>query len=382
MNDVAITRCDTYSPPLVYEAVKTSVARLGGMSCFVKPGQTVLLKPNLLFSSSPQEAIVTHPYVVGAVARLVGDCGGKMIIADSPGGPLARFRLQRAYGKAGLDAVATDTGASLNFDLKISEISNPGGDLIKRFELLHVAAMADVVINLPKLKNHEFMRLTGATKNIFGLVPGLTKAGYHAKLVTADNFARMLLDLLFLVKPALTVMDAVVGMEGDGPAAGKPRKIGVIMASRNTLALDAAGAYITGARAEDIPVQKLALARGIPGADIREVEILGALLDSVRVKDFRPPKGAGFATDRLPAPIRHYLGNSLIVPTEIRKKDCNGCQECYRMCPVKAITMNDKKALINKNMCIRCYCCHEICPSRAIDLKPSLLGRLLTRLQR
>lgn len=348
------------------------------MTDFVKPGQTVLLKPNLLQASAPGEAIVTHPYVVGAVARLVKDCGGKVIIADSAGGPFSRFRLQKLYRKTGMESVAKDTEAVLNFNTGSSPVSNPNGALIKKFELITVATHVDVIIDLPKLKTHNSMVLTGATKNIFGLVPGLTKAGYHAKLVKGDDFARMLLDLALLVKPALTVMDAVVAMEGDGPAAGQPKHIGALLASRDFLAVDAAAAYIANIKPGDIPVLRVASKYGMPGANVERVDILGKPRDSVRVYDFKLPQSSGWWFNRIPTPVRHYLGNSLIVPTEVREADCDGCRECYQMCPVDAITMKEGKASIDKNMCIRCYCCHEICPTKSIDLKPNLLSRLLT----
>ncbi len=380
MPAVSITGCTEYKPSTVYESTVAVLAPLGGLGAFVKPGQTVLLKPNLLSPSAPDEAVVTHPYLVGAVARLVKDCGARAIIADSPGGPFSRFLLGRTYRKAGLESVAQDTGSSLNFNTEVIERSNPDGRLIKRFELIKATAEADVIINLPKLKTHAFMRLTGAAKNVFGLVPGVVKAGYHAKLVTPDRFAGMLLDLTLLVKPSLTVMDAVVGMEGDGPAAGSPKYIGLLLASPDCISLDAAMAAITSFRRDEIPILLAAFERGIEGADISQVEILGKPLESVRMKSFKPPRtGDPLAFSRMPAPVRHFISNSLIVPTEVRKADCTGCGDCHRMCPVDAITMKDKKATIDKGMCIRCYCCHEICPTKCIDLKPNLLSRLLMR---
>ncbi|MBI4334632.1 MAG: DUF362 domain-containing protein [Chloroflexi bacterium] len=378
MTDVAVVRCPEYTPSAVYDAVRNAVAYFGGMGAFVKAGQTVLLKPNLLKPSAPDEAVTTHPHVVGAVARLVRDCGAKAVIADSPGGPLSRSRLRRVYDKGGLTGVAADTQAVLNFDLSTVQVSNPNGTLIKRFELIQPAIQADVVINLPKLKTHTFMHLTGATKNVFGLVPGVIKAGYHAKLTAADDFARMLLDLLSLVKPSLTVVDAIVGMDGDGPAAGKPRHIGALIVSTDAVAADAAAASIAGFQPGDIPTLRLALERGLPGAAVSGLNILGEPLEKLKRKDFRPPRTTG-GPGWLPAHVLRYLSNSLVVPTEVSKQDCNGCADCFRMCPVEAISMKDKKASIDKNLCIRCYCCHEICPARAIELKASLLHRMLMR---
>lgn len=326
MPSVSIAGCTEYKPSAVYEATVAVLAPLGGLGAFVRPGQTVLLKPNLLRPSAPDEAVVTHPYLVGAVARLVKDRGARAIIADSPGGPFSRLLLGRIYRKAGLESVAMDTDSRLNFNTEVVERSNPDGELIKRFEIIKVAAEADVIINLPKLKTHAFMRLTGATKNVFGLVPGVVKAGYHAKLVTPDRFARMLLDLAMLIKPSLTIMDAVVGMEGDGPAAGSPKYVGVLMASADCISLDAAAAAITNFRRDDVPILRAAFERGIKGADISQVEVLGKSLESVRMKSFKPPRsGDPLGFSRLPLPVSHFISNSLIVPTEVRKADCTGC---------------------------------------------------------
>ncbi len=377
MSDVAIVGCPGYSPNGVYDAVLEAFSLMGGAQSLAKAGQTVLLKPNLLQSSKPEEAIVTHPYVVGAVARILKDHGVKVLIADSPGGPFTRFHLERTYRKTGYQNVAIDTGATLNFNTGTEQVSNPDGKLIKRFDILSSALAVDAVINLPKLKNHAFMRLTGAVKNIFGLVPGLVKAGYHAKLVTADNFAEMLLDFLLMVKPTFTIMDAIVGMEGDGPAAGKPKHIGALIVSKDSIAVDSVAASIVNVKAADVPVLYHASQRGIPSASLSNINILGKALEEVRVKNFIPPTGVERDMSRIPAPIRQFVANSLVVQADVNKSTCDGCGDCYTMCPVDAITIKNKKASINKNLCIRCYCCHEICPQKAVTLKPSMISRLV-----
>ncbi|MDP2719691.1 MAG: DUF362 domain-containing protein [Dehalococcoidia bacterium] len=376
MSDAAIIECNDYSPDRVYEAVKKAVSFTGGIGASVKSGQTVLLKPNLLRLSAPDEAVVTHPNVVGAVARILIDHGAKVIIGDSPGGPFTRFFLEKMYSRTGLDKVARDTGAVLNFNTKTDQVSNINGKLIKRFDIIKAALEVDAVINLPKLKNHGSMRLTGAIKNSFGLVPGLTKSGYHAKLVNADNFGQMLLDLLFMVKPTLNIMDAVVGMEGNGPAAGNPRHIGVLIASRDAIAVDSIAARITGVKNDEIPVLRLAEQQNIPSANVKNINVLGKALDEAMVRDFKPTTGSDRGMGGILAPLINFVGGSMVVNTEVVQSGCDGCGDCYRMCPVEAITINHGKASIDKKMCIRCYCCHEICPQNTIALKKSLLLHL------
>jgi len=228
VSEVYIARCRTYEYQQVLKAVREAIDGLGGICRFIREGQRVLLKPNLLRASVPSEAIITHPTVVRAVVELVQEAGAQAVIADSPGPPYSEARMRGFYVKAGLMAVAEETGAELVCSWQPVQLSNPSGKLMKMIDAMDLVTQVDAVINLPKLKTHGLTRFTGATKNLFGLVPGLVKMGYHAKLQTAEQFSEMLIDLLQFHSPVLTVMDAVVGMEGDGPSAGNPRGIGCI----------------------------------------------------------------------------------------------------------------------------------------------------------
>jgi uncharacterized protein (DUF362 family) len=227
MSEVSLVRCEDYDRQRVDSALRSCLERLGGMGLYVRPGDKVVIKPNLLRGSKPEAAIVTHPEVVRAAVRLAQEAGGIVTIIDSPGGPANENLMRRAYNQAGWDAVAAETGATLSYNVAAVQVPSPEGKLIKRFDLLEEVTKADCVITLPKLKTHGLVRFTGATKILFGVVPGMLKMGYHTKLQTAAAFSEMLLDLLGLVKPRLAIMDAVVGMEGNGPAAGNPRQIGV-----------------------------------------------------------------------------------------------------------------------------------------------------------
>jgi uncharacterized protein (DUF362 family)/Pyruvate/2-oxoacid:ferredoxin oxidoreductase delta subunit len=375
---VSVTQCGSYQPELVDAAVRKAVDQLGGMDKFVSPGQRVLLKVNLLSSSPPEKAIVTHPSVVAAVAKLVSAAGGQPIIGDSPGGAFTKARLEQIYRKAGLYEVAEETGAVLNFDVGFKHVSNPRGHLMKQLDVISVLDDVDVVIGLPKLKTHSLLTFTGATKILFGVIPGRIKLGYHGKLVSKTHFAEMLLDIIEYVKPALMVMDAIVGMEGNGPAAGDPREIGLVLAGADCVAMDVVAASVVGIDPLSIPTIRAAAHRGDQHVRLRDIEVVGAFVEQVKVQGFKlAPKG--FDVERLPGFLRNVLVNQLVLNPVPSPQRCRGCGVCVGNCPTDAIKIDNRLAKIEREKCIRCYCCHELCPETAIDLKQQGLARWLGR---
>ncbi|OGD19415.1 MAG: hypothetical protein A2Y70_08730, partial [Candidatus Aminicenantes bacterium RBG_13_64_14] len=357
--------------------VETALAPLGTLRAFVRPGQRVLLKPNLLIPAPPERAITTHPAVVEAMIGLVREAGGEPFIADSPGGPLHnRLGMAALYRQSGMSDVARRTGVKLRSESDAVQVPTPEGALLKRLDLLKAWREADVVISLPKLKTHNLTLISGALKNLFGLVPGLTKPGYHSKLADVDQFCDMLLDIVACVKPMLTVMDGVLGMEGDGPSTGgTPRHIGLILASADPVALDAVMCRVIGVDPDGLALFRAATRRGWWPLDIT---VEGAPLGEVAVRDFRLP-----AARRAARPVRgrrmiSRLVTRALTPRPVpRRGRCTACEDCVRMCPRRAITIAGRLAVVDDERCIRCYCCHEICPEAAIDLKFSLTERLM-----
>jgi uncharacterized protein (DUF362 family)/ferredoxin len=377
MTEVSLVRCESYDRQRVETALRACLEALGGMSRFVRPGDRVVIKPNLLLMSRPEAAIVTHPEVVRAAVRLAQEAGGVVTIIDSPGGPSNEGLVRRAYHLAGWDAVAEETGATLSYDFTYALVPSPDGKLIKRFDVLEEVNKADCVITLPKLKTHGLVRMTGATKILFGVVPGMLKMGYHEKLQTAAAFSEMLLDLLGLVKPRLA-------MEGRGPSAGKPRQISAIAASADSVALDVLCAHIIGLSAREIPLLVAAVRRGLSTGNLADIAVLGEPIERLRVPNFQAPPGrvdSGMLPAFLPRQLRTWVTGELLERPVANPDRCTGCQTCLRSCPVQAIAMaglNGKKiAIMDASTCIRCYCCHELCPENAIDLNRGRLGRLL-----
>jgi uncharacterized protein (DUF362 family)/ferredoxin len=376
-NAVTLVRCTEYRLEQTEAAVRRSVDLLGGMGRFVKPGQRVLVKPNMLSASDPARAIVTHPTVVRAVVKLAQEAGARVLIADNPFvPPLTRGAWETIYERVGLAAVAAETGAELNTHLIPQQRAHPEGLLIKLVDTTSFLTESDVVISVPKLKTHSFMHFTGAVKNLFGTVPGTTKAGYHVKLQTVDRFADMLLDLADFVRPALTVMDAVVGMDGDGPSAGQPFPIGAILAGTDPVALDVAALSLVGHEPLSVPVVAKAVARGWTTGRAGDLSLLGDDPAGLRVNGFRLPPGGRSEMDLVPGFLLP-LGTRLLVASPHVTERCTGCGVCIENCPVETIIRARGRAQIDLSDCIRCYCCHEACPEQAIELRQSWLGRAL-----
>ena len=378
MTIVTVEKCQNYFGDTARKAIERGLAPLGGIKAFVKPGQKVLLKPNLLRKARPEEAVTTHPAVVKAVAELVIAAGGKVIIGDSPGaaGPHTRNNLIKLYRGCGLDRVANETGAELALDTDQEIVPLPAGKIIKRIELTKYAGEVDVIINLPKLKTHCFTLLTGAVKNLFGLVPGLIKPAYHAKFPDVDDFSTMLVDLMELVSPALTIVDAVWAMEGDGPNAGTTRETGLIVTGKNTAAVDAVLSQIMGIDPLIISTTLRCVERGLLPEDLSAIEVRGVELSEVIQSDFKIPPGRTHAFPRWAVPFMPIAKLLLSTRPRINKRNCVGCGDCERVCPVNTISMNNGKAHIHLSNCIRCYCCHETCTHHAIDLIRPLFQRL------
>ncbi|MEL1136293.1 DUF362 domain-containing protein [Desulfitobacterium sp. THU1] len=376
---VVMKYCPEYTSG-VEEFLRVGLQELGGMEAFVKPGQRVFLKVNLLMKKRPDEAVTTHPTVVEAVVRLVQEAGGIPIIGDSPGGPYTVGALQGIYARSGLKDVAERTGAELNFDVGQEVVTHPTGQLVKSLTVTKSVYDADVVISLSKLKTHAMMTFTGAVKNLFGVIPGLLKAEYHFKMPDVKQFAELLVDIATWVKPALSIMDGIVGMEGDGPSAGQPRTVGALLISENPFALDVVATHLIGLKPERVPTIVAARQRGL-ASRLEEVSLVGDPLSLWRVESFKIPKSMSVNfIDRVPLPqgARKFILNQVRPQPVFNFDQCVGCADCINNCPPKALVFNDKKRPeVDLEACIRCFCCQELCPRQAVEIRKPGLGRRL-----
>jgi len=376
---VGIVRCASYDPQEVYGALKKAVELSDSLDV---AGKTVLLKPNILFDSLPEKAITTHPVFLEAAIRIVREKGAsRILVGDSPGLQMPGFS-----GKvSGIGETARKNGAEwVDFTKEKIEVPCPEGKVTKSFTLTQAVREADLIISLPKLKTHQLMQYTGAMKNIFGLVPSLAKSPFHARFSSREAFAAMIVDLNLAVKPAFAFMDAIVGMEGNGPAAGNPRQIGLVMASSNLLALDVAATQIMGYPPAETPVNKEALSRKLWLSSLEEIEYPGLSPSGLQIPDFVkiPFKSSSsqFLDFILPKPLKRWK-DSFAPGPEINHKVCIRCGDCKRICNSQAISItgagnnSEAKVVIDYRRCIRCFCCHEICPVKAIDVKKKPTNR-------
>ena len=375
---VTITRCRNYELDAVRPAVASSLGPLGGIGRFVGNGQRVLVKPNLLASRSPEEAVTTHPAVVQAVVEEVQKAGGVAIIGDSPGGRNIGSSYERLLKRTGMMGVVEATGCEwVSFDDSVIDVQAPNAKSFKRFTVGKAVTEADRIIVLPKLKTHQLTYYTGAVKILYGYIPGLLKAEYHLHTGTdAETFSDLLLDLHGALPPTLAIMDAVVGMEGQGPSNGNPRDIGLILAGENGHALDLVACSIIGFDAMAVPTVRKAGERGVGPRDLGEVLVSGEPIGNVRVQDFAKPRTMILA--KIPPSLVSAIGYLVGTRPSIRRGKCISCGKCAEACPPKAIRYTKGEIpSIRYRHCIRCYCCQELCPQGAVEVAYPWIRRVL-----
>jgi uncharacterized protein (DUF362 family)/Pyruvate/2-oxoacid:ferredoxin oxidoreductase delta subunit len=378
MSKVSIARCAEYESGQLAAALDATLSALGGMAAYVSPGLRVLLKVNLLSRATPDRAVTTHPEFVRAVIRSVQAAGGIVTVGDSPGGTVGAGAVRRLWHDTGIGEVCEQEHVDLVlFDDARVRHGSAEGKLYTSFTLGKAVVETDVLITLPKLKTHGFMMFTGAVKNLFGCIPGLEKAQFHLKVPDRDDFADMLLDLMLACQPSLAIMDAVVGMEGDGPAGGTPRHIGAVLASADCVALDVIASAMAGFAPDEVYTNRAAASRGLGPASPDEVEIAGEDWRTLAPEGFVLP--AADITTKLPRWLARRLRNwSTPKPVLMRAHTCTRCAKCQLNCPVRAIQVQSAGPRFDYSACIRCYCCQELCPEQAIGLSSPPLARLIS----
>ena len=349
-----------------------------GMDRRISADTKILVKPNMLSRSAPDKAVTTHPAVVEAVLVVLKEMGAKgenIIVGDSGGGPSNPALHSASYKTCGFADVAARHGAGIYTKYETVTVKTDGRT-VKEFELLSPAVNSDLVINLPKFKTHVMTGMSCGVKNLFGCVPGLKKAEFHMRFPDKENFAGMLVDLCETVKPSLTIVDAVVGMEGDGPAGGTPLPLDMLIAGENPYYIDLAVCNMMGFDSLQPPVMAEVIKRGLAPAQLPDDCLRGDVQLYRKLENFRLPQSYRIDFgDRVPRALRWAtpaVEKFLAPKPKIKKADCIGCGKCRDICPQNAIKVVNKKAIIDYNGCIKCFCCHEMCPVKAIDVKRSI----------
>ncbi len=371
---VSIVRCQTYDEAEVLKCVRQSIDLVGGIKNFVKNGDLVLLKPNLLYGKAPEKAVTTHPSIVQGMIQIVREAGGIPFIGDSP----SIGSLTRAAEKAGIKRVADENKCPLmEFDKPIFPPKG-GGKFFKQLEVDKRVLEADVVINLPKWKTHGMMLLTLGVKNLFGCIPGTRKALWHLKAGEDRKlFAQMLIDLYQIIQPSLTILDGIVGMEGNGPGSGDPIQLGLILASRDPLSLDQVVCDLLRIPRKSLMTNQVAFEEGI-GKD--GIEVVGERLEENNIHRFRLPAPSSPDWD-LPRFLQKALKNALTSKPVIDEEVCNACNRCLEICPPKVLSREERGLAFDYGKCIRCFCCQEVCPEGAISIKQGWALKLVGRRQ-
>lgn len=375
MGQVGIAICKDYDYDKVIKEVADLLSKLHVLKD-LKPGK-VLLKTNLLKKNKPEDGVTTHPFVVEGVARYLIEKGFQVVIGDSPGGPFNKAILRSVYEASGIADVAKRCGCELNYETEVVSVKPPNATLLNNLKLVKAFTEVDYVVSCAKLKTHTMMTYTGAVKNLFGMIPGVTKADYHLKMNDPDNFANMLIDICDYVEPIFSIIDGIEAMEGDGPSAGDIRELGLVLVGDNPYALDAVACKITGI--EHVPTILHAQKRSLAPSDLNDIVYYGVPLGDIDVVPFKLPGSThvNFMEDRIPDFVVNFLLDKVRPYPKVILDQCIGCAICAKNCPSKVITMVDKKAKIDTSLCIRCFCCHELCPEKAIGIKRHILHKLV-----
>ena len=343
----------------------------------IRPGMKVVLKPNLVMSSKPEQAIITHPAFTAAVGKCVQKAGGRVIIAESPGGPYTPAAMKAMFRATGYRDMAEACGFTLYTDCKSREVTLPQAKRCRELSVVEPFLDRDYLIDLPKLKTHSMVGFSGAVKNLFGTVPGLQKPELHCRFPEREPFSEMLCDLCHFLGPDLSLMDGIWAMEGNGPTGGQRRDLHVIAGSESPWALDVAAASLVGLEPEKITMLREGHERGYGPLDLSELELVGDPMETLLAPDFLKAEASSTDfIDRLPKFLRPAAKKLATPYPRIDKKRCVGCGKCAESCPQHTISLREGKAVIRYQNCIRCFCCHEMCPKHVVQIKRLGLLRL------
>jgi uncharacterized protein (DUF362 family) len=352
---VAVVKCINYDQSRVDSAVAKAFKLIEAEKMF-KPGMKVLLKPNVLgsYTHKKQCAITTNPALITSVCKILKKHKCKIYIGDS-----SFMGTSAAMVNSGIEKVAkhyaTNKKAMAFEKEKLKKITDYSAKIIKKFPIPKIAKDVDLIINMPKMKTHSLARVTLGIKNLYGLIPGGLKQRLHVK-AKRDKFSHILVDIYQNLVPQLNILDGVVGMEGHGPASGTPKKASLILASKNTVALDIAASTIMEFKPKEIPAIRYSIQRGL--YPTYKFKLVGMKkLPSIHFR--KPTKG------KILSRVRQMLRREKPIVCDTKK--CIECGTCASHCPVKCIKLHPYPD-IDKRKCIRCFCCMEVCPVHALTL--------------
>ena len=347
--------------PATYDTVRPAVDRAFELFPMNLSGKKVLIKPNALRTSRADEAIVTHPAVLKAVVEKVETLNpGAIIVGDNPG--VASYGAnEECFEKTGLMAAAKGYYQNIGND-PVTVAFSP--EWMPQASVSRIVMEADIIISLPRFKTHGLTVLSGAIKNSYGFLCGAQKARLHKIAGSPARFQEAVVDVFKIRVPDLFIMDAVVGMEGNGPASPDLRDIGQVLAADNAVAMDAVVATMMGCDPENLRFLQKAANDGLGDYNLNQINIVGRL---EKIDHFKLPPLSGAAVTGNPS-VQEMLASKLAFRPHVDKDLCTGCGTCADHCPVSALTMADGYPEVDVETCITCFCCQELCPEKAIQL--------------
>ena len=348
--------------PATYENVRPAVDRAFEIFPMELRGKKILIKPNLLRASEAKEGIVTHPAVLRAVVEKVETMDpASIVVGDNPG-LFGYGENEESFKITGLMEAAKGYYQNIGND---SQKVDFNAEFMPTVSLSKIVLDADIIISLPKFKTHGLTVITGAIKNSYGFLPGAQKAKLHKAAGSPERFHEVIVNVFRLRVPDLFIVDAVVGMEGNGPASPDLRSIGLILASSNAVALDSVMAMMMGCDPGRLHFLRKAKEAGLGDYDLSTIEVIGELK---RLPDFKLPPLGGQAIFRNET-MQAMIHNRTLLRPQADPELCTGCGICVEQCPVSALTMNDDLPQVDADTCITCFCCQEICTEKAMILR-------------
>lgn len=376
---VVLVPCGSYDRETVAAAVRRGMELAEQDGPAAGPDEKILIKPNLLRGAAPEKAVTTHPSVLAGVIRYLQETGRmNLSYGDSP----ALMAPDRAAKESGLAEIAESCGIPEADFTSCVRVENAAGHVAKELHLSKAVADCDAVISVCKMKTHAMMRITGGVKNGYGYIQGRNKTVGHMKYPNYDRFAAMLADINLYVKPRLHVMDGIVAMEGNGPASGDPVRMGLLLFSKDPVAMDSVFCRLVRLDPKLVATNTIGERYGLGTWREENLRVLTpegpASMEDVVGKYGKPD----FRVYRGPARPRvtEFLGNVLspaLSKPFIQKDKCVRCGVCVEACPVEggAVTFangKDRPPVYDYKKCIRCFCCQEMCPQKAIAVKRPL----------
>jgi uncharacterized protein (DUF362 family)/NAD-dependent dihydropyrimidine dehydrogenase PreA subunit len=283
------------------------------------------------------------------------------VVGDNPG--LFDYGANEAsFEKTGLMAAAKGYYQNIGND-SLQVPFNP--DFMSKVSLSRIVLEADIIISLPKFKTHGLTVITGAMKNSYGFLPGAQKAKLHQAAGSPARFHEVVAEVFRLRVPDFFLVDAVMGMEGNGPASPDLREVGLILASDNAVALDAVIATMMGCEPGLLRFLQKAKEMGLGDYDLNHIEVIGELK---KLPDFKLPPLGGEAILQNEA-VQSLICQKALLRPQADPELCSGCGTCIDQCPASALSMQGDLPQVDADTCITCFCCQEICPEKAITLR-------------